>query len=242
MRGIRSVPAIAQLLLLLTAAVAASSCQGPATAKPDAGAFAAPAAEEEEAASFLEKHVIHGNWHGINCKRDVSLPGKPVVELEIHGFFWSECKPEEIPQLTEAIRKLKHLKRIDARCSSATDACLKGLSYLKNLEELNLWGINRFTEAGLIEIGKITSLKSLNVTGMYYEDANKVTNKGVAYLVGLKNLETLEIGYNKITDAGLKPLGQMKNLKRLDLKGNPVTSAGIEDLKRALPKTEILGP
>jgi hypothetical protein len=66
-----------------------------------------------------------------------------------------------------------------------------------------------------------------------------VTDHAIDSLIGIKRLETLNLGYTKLTDAGLKKLAGLKDLKALYLYDTDVTRAGIEQLQKALPKCEI---
>jgi hypothetical protein len=53
-------------------------------------------------------------------------------------------------------------------------------------------------------------------------------------LVGMKNLQELNLNYTQLTDAGLKTLKEMSGLEYLHLHGGRVTAAGVKELKAAL--------
>lgn len=55
----------------------------------------------------------------------------------------------------------------------------------------------------------------------------QVTDKGLAHLVGMKNLNRLHLENTKITDAGLDQIKGLANLEYLNLYGTAVTDAGI---------------
>jgi hypothetical protein len=60
-------------------------------------------------------------------------------------------------------------------------------------------------------------------------------------LATLENLKTLGLVETKVTDKGLKALAALKTLRRLTLGRTAVTSDGVSELRKALPKCEILG-
>ena len=70
-----------------------------------------------------------------------------------------------------------------------------------------------------------------------------MTDAGLKELADLKNLTTLNLAGTQVTDAGLKELTGLKNLSELDLSGvAKVTRDGVAELRKALPKCEIIGP
>ena len=104
----------------------------------------------------------------------------------------------------------------------------KGLEKLAQLTEVNLTR-NQLTSVKGLE--KLTKLKWLKL----YD--NKLTSvKGLEKLTQLKYLYLM---YNQLTD--VKGLEKLPQLTRLHLQGNPaLTKAQIDQLKKALPKCEIV--
>jgi hypothetical protein len=66
-----------------------------------------------------------------------------------------------------------------------------------------------------------------------------ITDDGLVQLKNCPELENLDLSYTQITDAGLIHLKDLKHLKVLYLRGTQVTAKGIEELKKALPATDI---
>ncbi len=64
-------------------------------------------------------------------------------------------------------------------------------------------------------------------------------DEGLAHLVKLANLETLNLSGAIVTDAGLVHLRGLKKLRVLDLRGTRVTQDGINSLEGVLPKIRI---
>jgi len=92
---------------------------------------------------------------------------------------------------------------------------------------------SEFTDVQMPLIAQAPALRNLAL------DGTRITDDGLAHLIGLKNLETLSISDNDITDRGARLLGRMMSLKHLDLRGTRVTGAAIESLA-ALPRLESL--
>ena len=73
-------------------------------------------------------------------------------------------------------------------------------------------------------------------------EADVASNDSLAHLRGLPNLTTVRVGGPQVTDAGLVHLEGLTRLQKLDLRHTAVTEEGIAKLRRALPKTTIIGP
>lgn len=59
---------------------------------------------------------------------------------------------------------------------------------------------------------------------------SKITDVGLKFLAGHKNLTALELVYTKVTDTGLKDLAKLPNLGLLNLRSTEVTDAGLKEL------------
>ena len=68
---------------------------------------------------------------------------------------------------------------------------------------------------------------------------SQITDAGLVYLKRLTSLKVLDLGGAGITDANLQQLKQLVNLKELYLDDNQVTAAGVAELQKALPDCEI---
>ena len=107
--------------------------------------------------------------------------------------------------------------------TQVTDADLKELAALKQLQRLELMG-TRVTDAGLKDLAPLTQLQALYLRG------TEVTGAGLKDLAPLKQLQRLDISLTRVTGAGLKDLAPLKQLQWLDLDGNSVTDAGLKEL------------
>jgi hypothetical protein len=66
-----------------------------------------------------------------------------------------------------------------------------------------------------------------------------MTDTGLKELAGLKDLQTLDLGFTQITDAGLKELAGLKGLQDLDLRETKVSQVGVAELQKTLPALKI---
>jgi RNA polymerase sigma factor (sigma-70 family) len=152
---------------------------------------------------------------------------------------------------------LRHLRRLFLPSSRVTDPGLKPLAGLKQLQALSLFN-TQTTDTGLKELAGLDRLQRL------YLGRTGVTGAGLKALAGLQHLQNLDLENTPVTDAGLKELRGMKQLQRLDLHGTSVTDvglrqlaglkglrtlylgdtrvtdAGVQELRRALPRLEII--
>jgi len=74
--------------------------------------------------------------------------------------------------LTYLLKYFANLKFLDVRHSlEITNESLTSISFLSELEELNLSGCNRISDNGILKLKSLTKLKSLDLTGL-----NNITN------------------------------------------------------------------
>jgi hypothetical protein len=81
------------------------------------------------------------------------------------------------------------------------------------------------TERALADIGLITELEYLNLGESAVNDA------GLAHIGSLANLKQLELSRTSVTDAGLAHLPGLPNIEWLGLIGTGVTDAGLAHLR-----------
>ena len=113
---------------------------------------------------------------------------------------------------------------VDLEETKVTDAGLVRLKGLTSLKELYL-STTEATDAGLEHLKGLTSLETL-----YLADT-QVTDAGLVHLKGLTNLQTLILDGTETTDAGLAHLKGLTSLETLYLEDTKVTDAGLVDLK-----------
>ncbi|MFA6105795.1 MAG: leucine-rich repeat domain-containing protein [Patescibacteria group bacterium] len=97
--------------------------------------------------------------------------------------------------------------------------------------ELNISN-NKLTGAIPSQVGKMTSLKVLNMSN------NLLT--GIPAEVGqLANLEILDVSNNYITGMPYE-IGNLKNLKKFIISGNKYSEQDLAKIRESLPKTTVI--
>ncbi len=157
-------------------------------------------------------------------KHDYTLRDGHVVQLSVIHSADDE--------LAKMIGRLSELKSLCLSCEQ--DRILSALEGLKKLEELELLhGVP--SNKAIKSLGKMTALRNLEIG---FSDT-MVTDKGIAHLKPLCQLERLSIFDANITDASIPLLRGFKKLKSLFLGDVKLTDKGMETLSNALPKCEI---
>lgn len=98
--------------------------------------------------------------------------------------------------------RFTHLKRLIIKDIRITDDDLRTLQGLMELEEL------------------------------YVTDASGVTDRGIAYLRGMKNLKGVTLSASQVTDDGLTTLTKLPGLSQIKLIHGRLTDAGLDDQDR----------
>ncbi|MEO2036270.1 MAG: PQQ-binding-like beta-propeller repeat protein, partial [Planctomycetaceae bacterium] len=123
------------------------------------------------------------------------------------------------------------LKKTGFEPERISDAGLKMLSQLNNLEILNLYG-NSVTDDGLSHLNHMSNLRELDLSLL------PITDDGIRHLARLPRLRRLELLYSEgfagtnITDAGLKSLGEFSQLTHLNLVGAKISDAGLKHISQ----------
>ena len=125
------------------------------------------------------------------------------------------------------LQNLSHLESLTLDNTRITEAGLVHLEPLHALRDVRLYitphggrGIVPLTDIGAANLAKIKSLRRLTA---FLE----VTDKGVAMLATLPDLETIEINGKGVTDKSAELIGQMKSLKWLEFQDCPITDKAL---------------
>ncbi|MES2706816.1 MAG: hypothetical protein V4726_09465 [Verrucomicrobiota bacterium] len=104
------------------------------------------------------------------------------------------------------------------------------------LETLHLGHCSGITDAGMVSVAKMNSVKWLSLMGSPH-----ITDAGLKALLPMKNLEALDLrGCPEVTDQGLEFLARRKSWRTILLGGCPkVTARAIVTLQRRFPGTAI---
>lgn len=158
-----------------------------------------------------------------------------ALDLELcDGITDDACEPlGEMKQLRSLVLKKSGFERL-----RVSDAGLKRLHNLSNLEVLNLYG-NQVTDAGMTHLQPLKKLRELNLSLL------AITDAGLKHLKPLTTLERLELLYSEgfagpsLTNGMVDSLEPLTNLTTLNLTGAKLTDAGLERL-RGLTKLKTL--
>ncbi len=138
-------------------------------------------------------------------------------------------------QSIDVLVKLSQLKKLRLARTQIGDTGLARVPEFKLLEDLDLSECSQITDAGLAALGKIVTLKRLNL----WRDA--ISDDGVKQLVKLTNMEWLNVDNTQLTDGGLDAFQGMTKLTFLHLGSTGVSDAGMPKLKplRALKDLKV---
>lgn len=145
------------------------------------------------------------------------------------------------------VGEFENLRWLDLDLAHVTNAGLRQIGHLTNLERLDMsdtlvsdisalrkcskliWlglGSTRITDRDLEHIKHFPNLETLNIGG------TNITDAGLARLKHLKKLRQLNLVDTKITDKGLGYLTNFKELEYLRMDGTQITDAGLGHLKK----------
>jgi Leucine-rich repeat (LRR) protein len=119
-----------------------------------------------------------------------------------------------------------------SQCANIDDAGCVELGKLTTLKRLNLWS-DPVGDVGLQHLGKLSRLQWLNL------DNTKITDAGLPWLQGLPELGFLHLGSTVVSDNGLPSLTMLKSLKQLVVTRTQVTQAGVDALQKLMPAVDI---
>ena len=128
-----------------------------------------------------------------------------------------------------------------------TDAGLEAVARMESLPELDLSGQKGISDAGLKQLGGISTLVVLKLSmadfgppGAGTSGKSRITDEGIAHLASLKNMKRLDISGIDITDDGLAKLQGLTSLEWLSIHTCPkLTTAGIAAIRAALPNCSL---
>jgi hypothetical protein len=151
---------------------------------------------------------------------------RPITSLDFHHTPVTDADLEQL-------RGLTRLRTLNLSGTAVTDAGMRWVGEMTALQVLQL-NETRVGDAGVQQVQRLTELRELSLFH------TRVTDDGLAALQGLVNLRELTLNGRQITDRGLARLGGLRDLKHLYLSNTGVTATGVQELKKALPKTQII--
>jgi beta-lactamase regulating signal transducer with metallopeptidase domain/protocatechuate 3,4-dioxygenase beta subunit/Leucine-rich repeat (LRR) protein len=178
-----------------------------------------------------------------NAKTTPNIGSSNIHVVDDAGKIITGVKPKNVKPIPEQLRAIIgngsfHVDRsgdiVQAYIGEkATDDLLANLRALPILRFLHVEVSKHVTDAGLVSIGKLSSLESLTLHEL------GVTDDGLKHIGELTNLRELSLPGNRITSAGLAWLADLKNLTKLDISNNQVTDAGLVHIARLTQLREL---
>ncbi len=154
---------------------------------------------------------------------------KELKKLRLAGLQTTKIK-----DILQSIGQCSALVELDLSGSVVTDGDLAELKGMKTLVRLNLYS-TAITNGGVKELEPLAEqLIWLNL------DATKMTDAVGPSLAKFKKLEFLHLGRNEITDKILDSLTGLTELKTIHLTRTKITENGADQLRKKLPKTEVI--
>ncbi|MCP4888680.1 MAG: hypothetical protein GY904_18955 [Planctomycetaceae bacterium] len=119
-----------------------------------------------------------------------------------------------------------------------TDADFASLAALQDLRTLSLYG-STWSDRSMRQLQELTQLRSLTL-----DQVEKVTDRGIRYLLACPQLETLRVNIVGLTDQSGKVLAKLQALKFVQLNQTDVTGEILESLASlpTLTKLDISFP
>lgn len=153
--------------------------------------------------------------------------------LDIITFF--NWKPVLTDEGVGHLRHLRKLKKLHLMNAGLSDASLKTIGALTQLESLSVQGSN-LTDSGIAHLKSLVNLNELFVDA----SRGKWTDAALVNLQGMTRLESLGLQDTAVTDAGLMTLCGLTDLSRVHVTGSGVTEQGMKRFRERMPKLKIL--
>lgn len=133
-----------------------------------------------------------------------------------------------------ALADLHDVAVITIMSNEVRDGGLRQLAGLSEMTYLDAWGPSHIGDGGVAYLSGLYELKTLNL------GSSEVTDRGALHLAHLTKLEKLDLGRCQISDAGLTHLAGLHELRILELIEDNISDAGIASFTR-LTRLERLG-
>lgn len=151
----------------------------------------------------------------------------------------SLCGNEDITDAGMAfLARSRSLRRLDIRNTQVTETGVADLMQNPSWEHLSL-SRGSVTDDILVRLGRQSGLKHLDLENP--KPRQPYTEKGLAELARLKQLEHLGVAGPGVTDAAMDQIARLKTLKSFSLSSSPISNAGLARLAelKALEKIHL---
>jgi Leucine-rich repeat (LRR) protein len=125
------------------------------------------------------------------------------------------------------LAKLPCLRYLLLQGKNFTDDGMAQIKNCSSLRILHLGHLTQLTDAAVLQLSQMPELERLS----FHWNEN-ITNASMMYLKKMNSLKMLDIKHSKVTDEGLVHLAQIESLENLTLPDGYVTDAGIEHIAK----------
>ena len=144
----------------------------------------------------------------------------------------NERKDNDLLRLCSLSSGTETVSNLDLNSSPVTDAGLKNLAKLANLDTIN-FANTHITEVGFAVMLELPKLRNLNLTKC------AITPAVLETLAKLEGLEDLTLERTSATDSALAAIENLGNLKSLNLTGTQISDNGFKHLNK-MKSLEVL--
>ena len=174
--------------------------------------------------------------------------------LRALGFRHSRIRPDS----ARKIGTMYGLHELSVRNASIGDSSAREIAKLQNLQTLDISDNTLLGDDGAKEIGTMQGLQTLYIscTALGYDSAREIANLhglrklniyrnyigalGAREIAKLTGLDTLDIGCNQLGVSGAREIAKLTGLRTLYIALNGLSPRDIEELKTALPNTQVV--
>lgn len=136
----------------------------------------------------------------------------------------TEAAVVKLGGIVKVDKALDELARVSVTFATATDAVVFQLVKFPEVGAIRIDDATKLTDKGLAALKELPDLQRLQLGKCPLTDAK------AAALGALRTLDTLHVGDSKLTDTGLAAMKKLVNLKSLDLLDAPITDKAVATL------------
>jgi len=125
------------------------------------------------------------------------------------------------------LAKLSRLTYLLLQGKNFTDAGMAQIKNCSSLRILHLGFLTQLTDAAIVQLSQMPRLERLS----FHWNEN-ITNASMVHLKKMNSLKVLDIKHSKVTDEGLEHLAQIESLENLTLPDGGITDNGIEHITK----------
>jgi hypothetical protein len=125
------------------------------------------------------------------------------------------------------LSKLPRLRYLLLQGKNFTDAGMVQIKNCSSLRILHFGNLIQLTDASIVQLSQMPGLERLS---LHWNE--NITNASMVYLKKMNSLKMLDIKHSKVTDEGLAHLAQLESLENLTLPDEGVTDAGFEHIAK----------